>query len=125
MTLRTSAIQSIETVVAGYVDGMTRADASVLRRVFHPKAHCIGHYQGGLEWDTLDGFIAACAEAASDEVSSVYWRTQSVSITGDTAVVRVENDFAGSRFDDTLTLLEHEGRWQIVSKLFHHRPGQS
>ena len=47
--------------------------------------------------------------------------THTIDVTDDTAVARVENDWAGMRFDDTLTLLNHGGAWVIVSKLFYLR----
>lgn len=113
----------IESVVADYMAGMTRGDGDLLRRAFYPRAHCIGHFQGGLEWDDLETFIKVCAEAAVDGPETAYWCIRSMSVTGDTAVVLLEDDWAGMRFDDTLTLLHHDGRWQIVSKLFYHRSG--
>jgi len=36
--------------------------------------------------------------------------------------VHVEDIWLGQHFDDILTLLRHDGRWQIVSKVFHARP---
>jgi hypothetical protein len=100
---------------------MTLGDAALLNKAFHPKAMCIGHYEGGLEWDDLNSFATTCAEAAKDGPQTAFWRIQAISVTGDTAVVQVENDFAGMRFDDTLTLLHHDGHWKIVSKVFFHR----
>jgi hypothetical protein len=114
-------LQDIQDVVATYMAGMTRGDAALLRRAFHPAAHCIGHFDGGLEWDDLEAFIATCATEAKGADATAFWRVNSVSIVGDTAVVQLSDDWAGMRFDDTLTLLRHDGRWQIVSKLFYHR----
>jgi hypothetical protein len=33
--------------------------------------------------------------------------------------VKVTDDFAGMRFTDYLSLLKIDGRWMIVSKLYH------
>jgi hypothetical protein len=116
-----SPIAAIEAVVATYIKGMTRGDAALLKRAFHPGAEIIGHFEEGLEWDDLDAFIAVCEKAASPDAEAAFFRIQSITVTGDTAVAQVEDDLSGMRFDDTLTLLLHDGRWQIVSKLFYHR----
>lgn len=116
-----SDFSDIEAVVETYVNAMTLGDATAMRRVFAERACCIGHFGGGLEWDDLDGFIAAVEAEKAAPGTEVYWRMNGIDVVGDTAVVRVENDWAGMRFDDILTLLRHEGRWVIVSKLFHHR----
>lgn len=42
----------------------------------------------------------------------------SIEITGDVAVVKVEDDCFGTSFTDYLTLIKHENRWQIVMKVF-------
>jgi hypothetical protein len=116
-----SPISAIEAIVATYVKGMTGGDAALLRQAFHPGAEIIGHFDGGLEWDDLDAFIAVCKKAAKPETEAAFFRIRSIIVTGDTAVAQVEDEWDGMRFDDTLTLLLHDGRWQIVSKLFHHR----
>ncbi|MBK0400755.1 nuclear transport factor 2 family protein [Limibaculum sp. M0105] len=111
--------RQIEAVVADYVEGMVLADEPRLRRAFHPKACSIGHFGGALEWEQLDAFIAG-VKAAFDPSSGVAprWEIQDLEVTGDTALVRVEDDYVGYRFIDTLTLLRHDGRWQIVAKVF-------
>lgn len=107
--------------MALYVEGMARGDDAALRRAFHPDANSIGHFDGGLEWSGLDAFIAACAAEAIPAAAPVPpWTVESVSVAGDTAVVGVVNVWAGLSFRDTLTLLHHDGRWQIVGKLFLH-----
>jgi hypothetical protein len=45
-----------------------------------------------------------------------------MSIAGNVATVQVENIWPGLLFDDTLTLLRHENRWMIVSKVFFLQP---
>lgn len=122
MSASVSPFAAIEAVVSAYIEGMTRGDAALLRRAFHPKAEIIGHFEGGVEWDDLDAFIAVCEKAAKTGSDTAFFRIGSISVTGDTAIVQVEDDWEGMRFDDTLTLLQHDGRWQIVSKLFYLRP---
>lgn len=116
------ALAEIARTVATYVEGMARGDAAALRRAFHPNACSIGHFDGGLEWASLDEFVAACeAEAIPAEAAVPPHRIEAVSVAGDTAVVRVLDVWAGQDFYDTLSLLYDDGRWQIVNKTFLHR----
>lgn len=111
----------IAAVVAEYVAGMARGDTDALSRAFHPKASSIGHFDGGLEWASVEEFAAACVDAAIPADAPVPpHEIKSISVAGDTAVVQVVNVWAGLDFRDTLTLLKHEERWQIVAKVFLH-----
>ncbi|MGD2007355.1 MAG: nuclear transport factor 2 family protein, partial [Cellvibrionales bacterium] len=38
---------------------------------------------------------------------------------GQTAVARVRDDYLGLTFLDTLSLIEADGEWRIINKLFH------
>jgi hypothetical protein len=115
------AYEAIAAVVEDYVTGMARGDGTLLRRAFHPKASSIGHFDGDLEWASVEEFIADCeTEAIGAEAPVPPYKIESIAIAGDTAIVRVHDVWAGHNFRDTLTLLLHEGRWQIVSKVFLH-----
>ncbi len=112
---------AIAKTVETYVAGMARGDAKLLADAFHPQAHSIGHYGGALEWMGVADFAASCRDAAIPRDHPVPpWKIESIAVAGDTAMVRVVNLWAGERFRDTLTLLHHEGRWRIVSKVFLH-----
>lgn len=110
--------EAIAAVIADYVEGMVLADEAKLRRAFHPRACSIGHFAGALEWDGLDAFVAVVLASRDPAAPAPRWKILSTEVTGDTALVKVEDDFIGDRFIDTLTLLHHEGRWQIVAKVF-------
>ena len=108
-----------------YLDGMVFADEARLHAALHPGFCCIGNFEGGLEWDSRDAFIAGVtANAAPPEDGRYYSRVLSTDVTGDMAAVKVENDYLGMRFTDYLTLLRVDGRWMIVNKVFHHHAGE-
>ena len=112
---------AIAKTVEAYATGMARGEAKLLAEAFHPQASSIGHYGGVLEWMGIADFAASCRDAAVPEGDPVPpWEIESIALAGDTAVVRVVNQWAGERFRDTLTLLRHEGRWRIVAKVFFH-----
>ena len=112
----------ISEVVRAYVEGMCRNDAATLRAAMHAKCCIIGHFEGGLEWDTRDEFIAAVDRSVDAPDPSPWHAITAMSVAGDVATVQVEDIWLGMHYDDTLTLLKHEGRWVIVSKVFYLRP---
>jgi hypothetical protein len=115
---------AILAVVQDYLDGMVFADAEKLSRALHPRFFCIGNFQGGLEWDSREAFIAGViANAAPPADGTYYSEVLSVDVTADTAVVKVMDDYLGMRFTDTLSLLKLERGWVVVNKLFHHHAG--
>ncbi len=107
-------------VARDYLDGMMYADEAKLRRAFHPKCLIVGHFRGRLEYDPLDAFIDACKKEGSIPAGTPYYaEIVSIDVTGDTAVVKLIDDYLGIRFTDYLTMVKTEGRWVIVNKAFY------
>jgi hypothetical protein len=115
-------LAEIAAVVQTYVEGMCRNDPDKLRVAMHENACSIGHCKGVLEWETREVFIAAVAATVKTPDPAPWYLINSVAVTGDVATVQVEDIYMGEHYDDTLTLLHHEGRWVIVSKVFFLRP---
>ncbi len=113
---------AITDVVTTYVEGMCQNDPEKLRSAMHPGCSIIGHFDGGLEWESRDGFIAVVDKAVTAPDPAPWYAIRSISVLGDVATVHVEDIFLGGHYDDTLILLNHEGRWVIVSKVFYLRP---
>lgn len=112
--------QAVQAVVHLYVDGMTFAHEGALRKAFHPKASIIGNYQGAVEWLSLDEFITAVADEGSAPAGTQpLIQIEALDVTGDAATVKVVDEMSGVRFSDYLSLLKIDGRWLIVSKLYH------
>jgi hypothetical protein len=118
-----SAFSAVRAVACDYLDGMMYADEAKLRRAFHPKCLVVGHFRGRLEYDPLDAFIEACKEEGSIPAGTPYFaEVVSIDIAGDTAVVKLIDDYLGVRFTDYLTMVMTEGRWVIVNKAFYVHP---
>lgn len=116
-------VGEIEAVIRNYLDGMIFADAAKLRKAFHPGACIIGHFDDNLEWLSLESFISSCERAGSAPANEpFYWEILSADVTGDVGVIRLADDYMGKRFTDYLSLLRHEGQWQIVNKTFFVHP---
>lgn len=113
--------EAILAVVQDYMDGMVFADSAKLTRALHPRWSCIGNFQGGLEWDSREAFIAGVIANAAPPADGAYFHeVLSVDVTGHTAAVKVTNDYLGMRFTDYLSLLKLDGEWVVVNKVFHH-----
>ena len=114
------AFAAILAVARDYLDGMVYADEAQLRRAFHPQCMMVGHYRGRLEFDPIGDFIVAVMKAGGPKRGTPYYNEiVSIDITGDMAVVKLTDDYLGERFTDYLTLLQHEGNWLIVNKVFY------
>ncbi|BCD85378.1 hypothetical protein PSm6_17850 [Pseudomonas solani] len=113
--------QAIEAVVRDYVEGMVRADATLLRSAFHPDSRIVGHFGPDLQWLSPEAFIAGLQARGPvvAEGEAPVWRLESLDLTGDTALAKVTDVYAGLDFIDYLSLLKIDGRWRIVHKLFH------
>jgi len=111
----TKVYAAISETVKQYVEGMCQNDAAKIRASMHEKSCCIGHYDGGLEWDARESFNAAVNEAVTTPDPSPWYKINAISIVGDIATVQVENIWLGMHFDDMLTLLHHDDNWVIVA----------
>ena len=113
-------VEALERVVRDYLDGMIFANGEQIRRAFHPDARIIGHFNGRLEWSTLEEFIADCEKAGSAPPNEpYYWEILSADVTGDMALIKLTDDYLGIRFTDYLSLLNQDGSWRIVNKTFY------
>ena len=92
-------IAAVTEVVHTYYDGMVTADEVKLARAFHPNARLVGNNQGKLMWQTLEEFVEECKEAAGHSGADA-WRIDLLSFEGDTALVRLSDQFAGDWYSD-------------------------
>ncbi len=116
-----SDLQAIRSVVADYLDGMIYGDAGKLRKAMHPLCMQAGHHQGQYEFFPRDEFIAALASEEKVAAGTPY-RSEilSIDVTGDIAAIKVSDDCFGTSWTDYLTLIRHDGVWQIVMKAFYN-----
>jgi len=118
---RTDEADDVIAVAGRYFTAMVDADEAELRRVFHPRASVIGHFDGALEFADLDGFIASTADARSGDGPFEY-RVDGLVLVGDTAVITVAGYCYATWFTDHLSMIKIDGDWRIVAKLFYAHP---
>ncbi|MFE3495102.1 nuclear transport factor 2 family protein [Streptomyces sp. NPDC059175] len=121
-----SARRDVENVLGLLFDGLHHGDTDVLGRVFHPGAVYVTGTEGGGEGEllrlTMDEYfrVVSRREPPVERGEARRDRIVSVEFAGPvTALARVESSMGGKRYRDFLTLVRAEGRWQIVSKVFH------
>ena len=110
---------AIEAVIIEYLEGMIYGQPDRLSRAMHPLCMQAGHYNGQYEFFDRNEFIESLSGAEKVDPGSPYkFNILSIDMTGDVAVAKVEDDCLGTSFTDYLTLIKHDGRWQIVMKAF-------
>lgn len=110
---------AIEAVVTDYLEGMIYGQPDRLERAMHPLCMQAGHYKGEYEFFDRATFIDALKKETMAPPGTPYRAAiVSLDVTGDVAVAKVTDDCFGTSFTDYLTLIRHDGRWQIVMKAF-------
>ena len=114
---------SIEQILQDYFDGLHHSDTTLLRKVFHPRAVYASATDGELVHRTMDEYFAIvdARPSPASRNEARHDRVVSIDFAGpDTAVARVECSIGPKRFDDVLTLVRVDDRWQIIAKVFHY-----
>ncbi len=110
-------------VLKDYFEGLYRSDMKILRRVFHPSAIYACATDEPLVMLRMDEYFplvdkrpspASRGEERTDRIISIQFAGPV------TALARVECSISPKHFTDLLTLIQVDGRWQIISKVFHY-----
>ena len=119
MTNRTESAEAVRAIIEQYRAGTRNADISILKNIFHPNAIMTGYLGPDLLVGSPQPFFD---HLAANPVAPEY-RSEIVhlEVTGRTATARlIEDHLYGMSFVNDFHLLLSDGRWSIVSKLFHH-----
>jgi hypothetical protein len=113
-------LQAIKLVVIEYLEGMIYGQDDRLRGSMHPLCMQAGHDRGQYEFMPRDEFIEAIKPLKKEPNGFAFrFDIAMIDITGDIAVAKVEDDCFGTTWTDYLTLIKHDGSWQIVMKAFY------
>lgn len=114
---------AVATVLSDYFDGLYASDTARLARVFHPRAHYVCATEGTLQHLGMEEYFPIVDKRPSpaSRGEQRHDRILSIEFAGPvTAFARVECALGPKFFTDFLTLIMVEGRWQIISKVFHY-----
>jgi hypothetical protein len=117
------SFEAIISVLNDYFEGLYRSDTKILKRVFHPAAIYACATDGTLLTLRMDEYFpivdkrpspASRGDARTDRIVAIEFAGPV------TALARVECSILPKHFTDLLTLIFVDGRWQIISKVFHY-----
>lgn len=113
---------AIVEVLNQYNEGGAKADSALMKPAFNEQATMFGvdgdKLVGGAIQNLYD--VIDTAFRPSPEAKAAIVR---IDIVGTAASARVDTDnVSGFRFTDFFNLLKVEGKWTIVSKIYHTQP---
>lgn len=114
--------RAVAAVMADYFDGLYQSDTKRLERVFHPMAQYVCATDGTLLHRTMAEYFPVVDARPSPASRNEPRRDRILSIDFHgpvTARALVSCSIAEKDFIDCLTLIKLDGRWQVISKVFH------
>lgn len=109
-------LKQINQVIQSYFDGLHHGDTKKLREIFHSDAFlkAPGLRRSLDEWLTL----VKQRQTPVTNGDEYAYRTLSVDVVGQQAMVKVLCPLLGSIYIDFLGLLKEDGHWRIVNKMY-------
>lgn len=113
----TEQLQGIKTALDAYIEAAVKGDSKIAEPVFTKNA-TISHVENdsliSLPIKELFDYYNSevCPQPASYDITSCH-------VSGDVAVVAIDSDFGGTKFDDMFSMVKDGDKWKIVSKIFH------
>ena len=114
--------QQIRDTIKVYFDCMLESSAEKAHAAFHPNAKITGYIEENLREISVTDYanlVANQLPSPKEKGESPRCDILSIDIAGNTAVARVRDDWRGSTFLDTLSLIKIKDNWSIYNKLFH------
>lgn len=110
-------LEGIQTSLNAYIEAAVKGDSKIAEPVFTENA-TISHIENNtlvsLPIQALFDYYNSelCPQPASYEITVC-------NVSDDVAVVAIDSDFGGTKFDDMFSMVKDEDTWKIVSKVFH------
>ncbi|WP_379062703.1 nuclear transport factor 2 family protein [Mesorhizobium sp. UC22_110] len=114
--------ENVLAAAQSYLDAMYFGNVEGFRSVFHPQAQLYSTTEGKLVNLNVETYLDMVANRPSPEKKGDRRQDEIVSISiasPTTAHVRVKDVYLPKRFIDDLTFVLLDGKWQIVSKVWH------
>ncbi len=111
----------IAEVVQHYIDGAKSGRGDDMKPAFHEDATIFGYVGADLFAGPIQQLFAWNDQ--NGPATELEARIASIDVIGTVATVRLELDnWTGARYTDLFTLLEVDGEWKIMNKVFHLHP---
>ncbi len=113
----------IAKVVQHYIDGAKSGRGDDMKPAFHKDATIFGYVGADLSAGPIQQLFAWNEE--NGPATGLQARIASIDLIDTVATVRLElDDWTGHPFTDLFALLEVDGEWKIMNKVFHLHAGQ-
>ncbi|MGB8699095.1 MAG: nuclear transport factor 2 family protein, partial [Thermosynechococcaceae cyanobacterium] len=106
-----------------YYDALYRCDTALLATVFHAGAQYFTASSGELLHLDMNSYFPIVEQRISPESSGepYAFSIELIAFAGAvTAIARMHCSMLGKDFIDLLTLIQLEGEWKIITKVFHY-----
>lgn len=106
-----------------YYDALYRCDTALLATVFHASAQYFTASSGELLHLDMNSYFPIVEQRTSPESAgdSYAFSIDSIELVGSvTAIARMRCSMLGKDFIDLLSLIQLEGEWKIITKVFHY-----
>ncbi|MBT9317947.1 nuclear transport factor 2 family protein [Leptothoe spongobia] len=116
---------AIVEVIKKYYDALYRCDTELLSQVFHPSAQYFTASSGELLHLDMNTYFPIVEQRISPEsLGEAYgFSIDSIEVVGNvTALARMRSSLFSKDYIDLLALIKIDGKWQIISKVFHYTP---
>lgn len=117
-----SEVESVLDLLGHYFDGLHHSDTDLLAEVFHPTALYATVTDGTLvRWSMAEYLpVVATRDSPASRGEVRTDAVESIEFAGPvTALARVTCSIGEKHYIDLLTLVRLDGRWWIMSKVFH------
>ncbi len=115
--------KAIAEVLNKYIEGCKQANSSIMQPSFNEKATM---YSVGADGELVGGAIPILFNGVDKDFRpspNAQAAIVRIEIVGTAASARIDaNDVSGISFTDFFHLLKVEGKWTVISKIFHTHP---
>ncbi|MCX2723797.1 nuclear transport factor 2 family protein [Roseibium salinum] len=122
------ALNALQGVLSDYFDALHHCDTALLQEVFHPRAVYATADETPPLHRTMEDYVPVVAARQSPASRGEQRKDaiDEIQLAGEnTAFARVRCSIGDKDFVDFLTFVREDGRWQIMSKVFHIKPSRS
>jgi hypothetical protein len=117
-----SSREQILRVLDAYFGGIHAGDLERLRSAFHPTAVLWGEIKGQPYHKSLQEYLEVVRTRQAPQALGEPYAMEvlSIEVHGRIALAKVRCPIFGFNYTDLLSLIEQDGRWGIVAKVFTH-----
>ena len=112
----------IRAVVGKYFESHATGNAAPLAEAFHPTWTMMSVRDGALATRTLEQYTSGFTGKAPADEAQRKRSIEQIDITGNAAMAKIRLDYPAATLTDYMLLLKIDGKWQVVSKIFHSAP---